>query len=79
MRHRKDGSIEAVVDREHIMRSRLRCEVRRQTVMVLAAGLKDRDADRAAAFGPPEQSDELARVNKAIDAWIRALPKKDET
>jgi hypothetical protein len=80
MRHRKDGSIDAVVDREHIMRSRLRCEVRRQAVTVLAAGLglTDRETVRAEAFGPPKANDALARVNKVIDGWLRELPKKDE-
>jgi hypothetical protein len=78
MRHRKDGSIEAVVDREHIMRSRLRCDVRRQAVTVLSAGQTDRDTDRAVAFGPPKPDDAIVRVHKAIDAWIRGLPKRDK-
>jgi hypothetical protein len=79
MRHRKDGSIEAVPDREHIMRSALRCKVRRWGVTALSAGLNDRDAARAEAFGPPEPNDKLARVIKTIEAWSRALPKRDPT
>jgi transposase-like protein len=78
MRHRKDGTIEAVPDREHIMRSRLRCDVRRRIVTVLSAGL-DPGPPSAEIFGQPEQSDELARVFKVIEAWSRELPKRDET
>ena len=79
IRHRKDGTIEAVPDREHIMRSRLRCDVRRRIVTALSAGLTDPGPPSAEIFGQPEPDDDLARVFKAIEAWSRGEPNRDKT
>jgi hypothetical protein len=70
MRHRKDGTLEAVPDREHISRSRLRCDARRWTVTALTAGLKDPGITPAEAFSPPEPPDAIVRVHKAIEKWV---------
>jgi hypothetical protein len=78
MRHRKDGSLEAVPDREHITRSRLRCDVRRWTVTALSAGLTDPGPTPAETFGRPDPDDNIARVLKAIEEWAHGAPNGDK-
>jgi Bacteriophage Sf6, terminase small subunit-like len=71
LRRRNDGTSEAVLDQEHISRSRLRCEVRdRHLSRLLPKAL----GDQLNLNARPGVSDDVAALMKLIDESPRELP-----
>jgi hypothetical protein len=71
---KKNGDVVAVVDHEHIARSRLRCDVRRWLLSKLLPKVYGSRPEPDA--GQPKE-DRLARLLKQIDGRTRGLPRDD--
>jgi hypothetical protein len=71
MRRRKDGTAEFVVDHENIMRSRLRCDVRRWTLATRLPKLYDEQAEAFVKYDP---NDSIREMMKQINGRTRGLP-----
>ena len=74
-RRRADGSVEHMVNHEHISRSRVRIETRR---WLLSKGLPKIFGDRIDLTASPESVDTLREVMKEIDGRTRGLPDGDQ-
>ncbi|MGM5033515.1 terminase small subunit protein [Tardiphaga sp. 803_E3_N1_3] len=74
-RRKESGETEAVIDHEHLGRSRLRFDARR---WLLSKALPKIYGDRLNVDAKHDVSDQLADLMKAVDGRTRGLPKKAE-
>jgi hypothetical protein len=74
MRRKKNGDVEAVVDREHIARTRLRCDVRR---WLLSKQLPKVYGSRPEPDADHPKEDRLDLLMKQINGRTRGLPRDD--